>query len=245
MGQIRVYKDHDALIEAAADYVLGCYDQAVEDHDYFAVALSGGSTPRALYELLASPERAQHPGWAKVHIFWGDERNVPPEHADSNYRMAREALLDQVALPRSNVHRIQGELNPAQAAAEYEQELRRFFARTGGKIRFDLVLLGLGDDGHTASLFPGTLALKERERAVVANPVPQLDTWRISLTFPVINDASHVAFLVSGAAKAGALVKVLEGPHQPYELPSQLVQPVDGELVWLLDQDAAASLSEQ
>jgi 6-phosphogluconolactonase len=242
MYDIRVYDDQNSLMQAAAAYATECYNAAISDHGYFAVALSGGSTPRALFELLAVPENAQHIGWSKVHVFWGDERTVPPDHPDSNYRMAKEALLDFVALPASNVHRISGELEPAQAAAEYEQTLRSFFAKRAGKTRFDLILLGMGDDGHTASLFPDTEALNETERLVVANHVPKLDTWRITLTAPVINDAAHVAFLVAGAGKAAVLKRVLQGPRQPHKLPSQLIQPVDGELVWLLDKAAASEL---
>ena len=242
MYDIRVSEDQSALAQAAAAYATECYNAAIDDHDYFAVALSGGSTPRALFELLAAPENAQHIGWSKVHVFWGDERTVPPDDPDSNYRMTKEALLDHVALPSSNVHRISGELEPALAAAEYEQTLRGFFATRSGKTRFDLILLGIGDDGHTASLFPGTEALNETERLIVANHVPKLDTWRITLTAPVINDAAHVAFLVAGTGKAEVLKRVLQGPRQPHELPSQLIQPVDGELVWLVDKAAAAQL---
>lgn len=242
MYDIRVYDDQNSLMQAAAAYATECYNAAISDHGYFAVALSGGSTPRALFELLAVPENAQHIGWSKVHVFWGDERTVPPDHPDSNYRMAKEALLDFVALPASNVHRISGELEPVRAAAEYEQTLRSFFAKRAGKTRFDLILLGMGDDGHTASLFPDTEALNETERLVVANHVPKLDTWRITLTAPIINDAAHVAFLVAGAGKAAVLKRVLQGPRQPHKLPSQLIQPVDGELVWLLDKAAASEL---
>jgi 6-phosphogluconolactonase len=214
----------------------------VADHDYFAVALSGGSTPRSLFSLLAGPERAQHIGWSKVHVFWGDERTVPPDDPDSNYRMAREALLDRVALPSSNVHRIPAELEPTRAAEEYAHTLRDFFTRRTGAARFDLILLGMGADGHTASLFPGTAALDEHERWVVANYVEKLDTWRITLTLPVLNGAEHVAFLVAGAGKAETLKRVLQGPRQPRELPSQLIHPAQGTLVWLLDHAAAAQL---
>lgn len=242
MHDIRIYENQAALAQAAAAYATACYRAAIDDHDYFAVALSGGSTPRALFELLAAPENAQHIGWSKVHVFWGDERTVPPDHPDSNYQMAQQALLDQVALPSSNVHRIAGELEPALAAAEYEQTLRSFFATRAGKNRFDLILLGMGDDGHTASLFPDTAALDETERLVVANYVPKLDTWRITLTASIINQAAHVAFMVAGAGKADTLKRVLHGPRQPHELPSQLIQPVDGELVWLVDKAAAAQL---
>lgn len=245
MDNIRVYEDQRGLARAAADYAISCYNAAVDNHGYFAVALSGGSTPRALFELLAVPQNAQHIGWSKVHVFWGDERTVPPDHPDSNYHMAKEALLDHVALPASNVHRMPGEVEPAQAAAEYEQILRSFFATRAGKVRFDLILLGMGDDGHTASLFPHTAALDETERLVAANYAPKLDTWRITLTAPAINSAAHIAFLVSGAGKADMLRRVLQGPRQPHELPSQMIQPVDGELVWLLDKAAAAQLDLQ
>lgn len=227
-------------MNAAAANVLRLYQAAAADHDYFAVAVAGGSTPRALYQRLAAPENAQHIGWSKVHVFWGDERAVPPDYPDSNYRMVKETLLDHVALPASNIHRMQGELEPEQAAAEYELTLHSFFAGRAGKIRFDLVLLGMGDDGHTASLFPNTTALDETEKLVAANYVPKLDTWRITLTLPVINAAAHVAFLVSGAGKADTLRQVLQEPER--KLPSQLVRPVDGELFWWVDQAAAVQL---
>jgi 6-phosphogluconolactonase len=242
MTDIRVYDDQAALMQAAALYAQQCYDAAVADHDYFAVALAGGGTPRALYQLMAAPENALHVGWSKMHVFWGDERAVPPDHPDSNYRMAKEALLDHVSLPLSNIHRIPAEQEPAQAAVAYEQTLRDFFAKRAGIARFDLILLGMGDDGHTASLFPGTAALEETERLVVANHVPKLDTWRITLTVPVINDAAHVAFLVAGASKAAMLRRVIHGTHQPRELPAQMIHPVNGELVWLVDRPAAALL---
>lgn len=242
MDNIRICDDPEALAEAAADFALDCYSAAVEDHGYFAAALPGGSTPRAMFERLAASENAQHLGWSKVHVFWGDERPVPPDHPDSNYRMAKDSLLDHVRLPSSNVHRISGELEPTLAAAEYEQTLRSFFAARAGKVRFDLILLGMGDDGHTASLFPGTAALEESERLVVANHIPKLDTWRITLTVPVINDAAQVAFVVAGESKAAIVKRVLKGPHQPHELPSQMIQPLNGSLIWLLDRAAASEL---
>lgn len=242
---IRIYDDRTELAQAAAEYVLECYREAIAAHGDFAIALSGGSTPRVLFQLLIAPAYARQIDWSQVQVFWGDERSVPPDHADSNYRMAKEALLDHVSLPSANIHRMLTEQTPEQAAHAYEQTLRDFFSRPGGQARFDLVLLGMGDDGHTASLFPNTAALDETERLVVANHVPQLDTWRVTLTAPVINRAAHVAFLVSGAGKANRLKAVLEGPQQPRELPSQLVRPTDGELVWLVDQDAAAQLVER
>ena len=241
MPAIRIYDDKSALTQAAADYVLACFDDAVATHDYFALALSGGSTPRALYVRLAKLIHERGIDASKLRVFWGDERTVPPDHAESNFRMAQETLLEPAAIPSENVYRMRGELPPEQAAADYESVLRDFF---GAEERFDLVLLGMGDDGHTASLFPHTPALSETERLVVANYVPKLETWRITLTAPAINSAAHVAFLVAGSAKATPLQAVLEGPHRPDELPSQLIQPVGGDLVWLVDRAAAADLQE-
>lgn len=244
MTNIRIYADKTELTRAAADYVLECYRNAVTEHGDFALALSGGSTPRGLFQLLTTPAYSGQIDWQKVEVFWGDERTVPPDHADSNYRMAKETLLDHVPLPADNIHRVLAELPPVQAAQAYEDTLRQFFESHSGQPRFDLVLLGMGDDGHTASLFPHTAALDETEPWVVANHVPQLDTWRITLTYPVINHAAHIVFLVSGTGKAAPLKAVLEGPRQPHDLPSQGIQPTEGELVWLVDQDAAAQLTE-
>jgi 6-phosphogluconolactonase len=181
--------------------------------------------------------------WARVHVFWGDERCVPPDHPESNYRLAREALLDHVPLPPANVHRIPTEQEPVQAAADYEQTLRRFFG-PGSVPRFDLVLLGLGTDGHTASLFPGTPAVHEYERWVVAHYVSSLPAWRVTLTPAVLNAADQVTFLVAGEEKAGALKQVLAGPYQPDVLPAQVVRPAGGSLLWLVD-DAAARANRE
>jgi 6-phosphogluconolactonase len=205
------------------------------------MGLSGGSTPRALFRLLANPDFAPRIDWSRVHIFWGDERCVPPDHQDSNYGMARETLLDHVPLPEDNICRIRGEIDPQQAAAEYEQVLRIFFSNADTP-RFDLLLQGMGDDGHTASLFAGTQALYERTRWVIENYVPKLEMWRITLTVGAINAAAHVIFLVTGQNKAATLREVLNGPHQPEYYPSQLVQPADGELIWMADAAAAARL---
>lgn len=202
----------------------------------FSVALSGGSTPERLYALLAVPEFASQIVWSRVHIFWGDERCVPPDHPDSNYRMARETLLGRVPIPPENVHRIVGELDPPQAAALYEQHLQTFL---GDKPRFDLILLGMGNDGHTASLFPHTPALHEQTRWVVANHAPAQPSWRVTLTPLAINAAAQVVFLVAGSEKAETLRRVLNGPYIPDELPAQLVQPSNGELTWMVDRAAA------
>jgi 6-phosphogluconolactonase len=242
MPDIKIYADAEALAWGAADFFVRHAQQTIAARERFSVALSGGSTPKALYELLATDAFAQRVDWRCVYVFWGDERCVPADHLDSCYRMAREALLDHIPLPAENIYRIRGEEEPAKAAAEYDEILRRFFGETAGA-RFDLVWLGMGDDGHTASLFPGTEVLHERERWVKANFVPAArQRWRITLTPPAINAASNIAFLVSGAGKAERLRQVLKGEYQPDMLPSQLVNPVNGHLVWFVDRAAAALL---
>ena len=209
----------------------------------FSVALSGGSTPRALYELLAEPPFRETIDWPRVHLFWGDERFVSADHPDSNYRLAREALISKVPIPSLNVHPIPTEdSDPEAAAARYEETLRHFFVLSEGDVpRFDLVFLGLGADGHTASLFPGSPALSESHRLVVATYVQKLAAWRLTLTPPVLRAARHVIFLVCGPDKASALQEVLKGPYDPQRLPAQLVRPEEGSLTWLVD-EAAASL---
>lgn len=255
MSELRVWPDRGSLARAAAEHFISQAAQAVAARGRFTVALSGGSTPQPTYRLLASPEFAPRVDWPRVHVFWGDERCVPPDHPDSNYRMAREVLLDHIPLPGSNVHRMRGELEPQQAASAYERALRSFFAghptrpfpRGSGRreprpYRFDLILLGMGNDGHTASLFPGTAALHERSRWVIAHYVHKLSAWRVTLTPVVINAAAQVTFLVSGADKAERLQEVLAGPYQPDLLPAQIVRPTDGSLLWLVDAAAAARL---
>lgn len=243
MRSIRIQPDADQLMQAAAEMVVTLAAQAITERGRFSIALSGGSTPRALYRLLASAPYREQIAWEKVHLFWGDERCVPPDDTESNYRMTREALIEHVPLLPDNIHRVQGEMPPAEAAAAYETELKRFFA---GEIpQLDLIMLGMGDDGHTASLFPHTAALDETEKWVVANYVTQKSVWRITLTVPAINAARQVAFLISGAEKAGRLREVLYGPHQPHDLPSQLIQPTGGTLMWLLDIPAASALPER
>lgn len=239
--EVQVYADAPALMQAAAEEVVTLATAAIAAHGRFSVALSGGSTPKALYALLAEPPFAGQVDWTRAHVFWGDERTVPPDHADSNYRMAHEAWLGHSGILPEHVYRIHGELDPAQAAADYENVLRTFFG-ADALPRFDLVLLGLGDDGHTASLFPGTAVVHEAARWVVAHYVPKLDTWRITLTPPVLNAAATVAFLVSGSKKAARLQEVLRGPYQPDVLPSQVIRPGDGRLLWLVDEAAAAAL---
>jgi 6-phosphogluconolactonase len=207
------------------------------------VALSGGSTPKALYSLLATPGFADRIPWPKVHLFWGDERCVPPDHAESNYRMVRESLLSKINFPPENVHRMAGEKEPKLAAAEYDNELKTFFQLSEGEPpRFDLILLGLGEDGHTASLFPGSEALKETKLLVTANFVGQLNTARLTLTLPVLNNAGNVCFLVAGASKAAIVKEVLGTDSATGKLPAQRVRPVRGALTWFITRDAAAAL---
>jgi 6-phosphogluconolactonase len=243
---LEVFADQDQLAQAAAELFvrLSREDPARER---FTVALSGGSTPRKYHALLAAPPLVEQVDWSKVEFYWGDERFVPPDHADSNYRMARETLLQALPIRSDQVHPIPTEIgDAAEAASSYEADIRRGFTLLPGQWpRFDLILLGMGADGHTASLFPHTVALQVRDRLVVANEVPQLQTTRITLTIPVLNDAASVAFVVAGADKADALAAVLEGPQQPERYPSQLVQPGNGNLYWLLDEAAATKLSRR
>ena len=210
----------------------------IDESGRFAVALAGGSTPKATYEILArgygGPEDLD---WSKVHAFFGDERSVPPDHEDSNYRMAREALLSHV--PVGSVHRMRGEMEPREAAALYEKELEEFF---GGPPVLDLVLLGIGEDGHTASLFPDTPALDARDRWAVENPVEKLNTTRLTLTVPAVDAARKVAFLVAGEGKAEALEEILEGDANPHKYPAKLVRP-EAELAWMVDRAAARLLT--
>jgi 6-phosphogluconolactonase len=236
---IHVYEGPEELAGAAAGEFTAKAGEAIEERGRFAVVLAGGSTPKAMYEVLAR-DYADRIDWSKVNVFFGDERTVPPDHEDSNYRMASETLLDRV--PVGSIHRMRGELPPDEAATAYEKELRTFFAAEDVP-RFDLILLGVGGDGHTASLFPETSALEVHDRLVVANPVLKLDTTRITLTVPVINAARAVDFLVAGEDKAGPLEKLLEGDPDPRAYPAALIQPV-GEVEWMLDHSAASLLGK-
>ena len=214
---------------------------AIAQHGRFSIGLCGSTTLRPLFELLAGTIRPADRVGCSACPFWR-ERSVPPEHADSNYRQARELLLDQVPIPPDQVHRMRGEAEPVEAAAEYEAVLRRYFGPDAALPRFDVLLQGMGPDGHTASLFPHSAALHEDQRWVVAHYVEKLDTWRITLTPPAINAAAQVIFMVSGEAKAEMLDRVISGPYQPDELPSQLIQPRDGVLRWMVDEAAASRL---
>lgn len=241
-SEIRILSRAAELFKAAADEFASLAAQAVHRKGSFCVALSGGSTPKGLYTLLASKDAPAIP-WAQTSVFFGDERLVPLEHPDSNYHMANEALLSKVPLLPENVLRVRTEEASAEAAAlRYESVVKNYFALRPNEFpRFDLILLGLGPDGHTASLFPCTAALDERHRLVVANRVEKLKAQRITFTYPVINHAACVMFLVSGKEKAEILREVLE--NSKAELPAQRVRPVDGRLLWLIDQPAAGLLS--
>ncbi len=242
---VHVLENPEAVARLAASALLEAAEAAREGRRRAAIALSGGSAPRRLYQLLAA-EQCASAWWERLEVFFGDERAVPPGHPDSNYRMAREALLDKVPLPPSQVHRMPAEEKDLSRAAErYEQLIRgRVPASPQGFPVFDLIWLGMGDDGHTASLFPGTRALEERTRWVVANEVPQLQTRRLTLTFPVLRAARRVQFLVAGKAKAGMVRRIFEslqdkGARQADLLPAARVRPVHGVLEWLLDREAA------
>jgi 6-phosphogluconolactonase len=243
--EIRTLTTPQELFEAAAEEVVKATNDAVSERGRFTIALSGGSTPKSLYNLLATNARNILP-WDKMFFFWGDERHVPPTDPESNYRMANEAMLTKIPVAAGNIFRIAAE-NPdaAAAAAAYEETLRQFFSLAPGEFpRFDLILLGLGPDGHTASLFPGTAGLQEKSRLVMANWVEKFKTNRITFTLPVLNAARCVAFLVSGTDKAPALTAVLEGDAPGEQYPAKLVRPNDGSLIWLVDRAAASQLTK-
>lgn len=242
---MRRFADAGRLAEAAANYVVEVARAAITARGRFALALAGGSTPRKLYELLATPPYSEKMPWDKFRFFWGDERAVPPDHEDSNFRLANEALLSKLRIASAQIHRMQAERADLEnAAVDYEAEIARVFDvdLDGEPPRFDLVLLGMGADGHTASLFPYTEAAREETRWVISNYVPKLDSFRLTLTARILNKAAHVLFLITGADKAEALAQVLEGERDPLRLPAQLIQPELGELVWYVDTRAANKL---
>ncbi len=231
------------LFHAAAEEVLSVAQKAISERGRFAIALSGGSTPKGLFTLIAANASAGLP-WNQVFFFWGDERHVSPDDADSNYRMAKESLLSKIPVPAANIFPVPSENPDAEAvAAAYEHTLRKFFAAPAGEFpSFDLILLGMGPDGHTASLFPETAALQEKSRLVVANWVEKLNTSRITFTLPLLNAARCVLFLVSGTDKSGALREVLQGKGPGEKYPSKLVRPSRGNVIWLVDRAAASEL---
>jgi len=245
---IQLFSTCAEIASYASHAVAGISADAVSSRGVFSIALAGGSTPKMLYALMA-----QHPTlrnslpWDKMQVFFGDERHVGPGHADSNFQMATDAMLSKVPLQPQQIHRIKGEYtDTAQAAVEYEDEIRHQFGLKSGEFpRFDLILLGMGNEGHTLSLFPGTKVLHETQRIVARNWVGKLYTERITLTAPAANAAANIIFMVTGSDKACALKAVLEGPHEPEQLPAQMIQPTNGSLSWLIDTAAGSLLSKE
>jgi len=237
---IRVFNDYEALSQAAAEMFVEMADQAIKSNGRFSVALSGGNTPHRLYETLATDPFREKVHWEAVHVFWGDERCVPLDDPRSNFLMARRTLLDRVSIPADQIHPILGDLPAALATTHYETELQKFFGKQPPV--FDLILLGLGDNAHTASLFPRTSVLSEKERWVDKVFVAEQSMYRVTLTAPLINQAKAVIFLVSGADKATALQSVLEGAYHPHEYPAQLIHPNGTHPIWLVDKAAAHKL---
>ncbi len=240
MSQIQIFDTPELLAAATARRFVMLAEKSSAEHP-FSVALSGGNTPRRVYELLATDEFKNEVNWKFVHAFFGDERSVPPDDPASNYGMALATLISRVPIPEINVHPIPGVGDHHENARSYERELRTYFAGSAWP-RFDLVLLGIGEDGHTASLFPGTAGLAEKTAWVIANWVEQLNEFRFTLTAPAINSAAEILFLVTGGGKASRLAAVLNGPHQPNLLPAQLIKPGQGELIWMVDKAAATRL---
>lgn len=244
-SNVRILDNLQAIAQAAADEFAAVCRQSIKDHGRFTAALSGGSTPKALHAVLVERSKANPKfiDWSRVQIFFGDERHVPPDHPDSNFRMANETLLSKVPIPKENVHRIHCE-NPeaAQAAAEYDAELTEVFRLKDSAFpRFDLILLGMGPDGHTASLFPKTAALNELSKRVVANWVEKFNTWRVTFTRPTINNATSVMLMVAGEDKAAALAEVMNGGSAEM-YPVKYVKPASGKLIWIVDRAAAKLL---
>lgn len=246
MARLKVFPDAESVCAAAATELAALAEAAVAGSGRFAVALSGGTTPRRLYQLLAEPPHRERVPWDRLELFWGDERAVPPEHPDSNYGVAAEVLLAKVPVPAERVHRILADRPDLDETARlYQAEIARVLGvpPDGPPPALDLVLLGMGGDGHTASLFPYSRALGERGRWVLAHFVARLGVERITLTPPILNRAREVRILVTGSDKAPTLRAVLEGPREPERLPAQLIKPGAGRLVWLVDEAAAAELS--
>jgi 6-phosphogluconolactonase len=239
-AQIKVVPDVPHVASTAADQILLAAQRCITQQDRFSLALAGGHTPEALYTLLSQSPYRQQIDWTKVEVFFGDERCVRPDSPESNFGMAHRALLSKVPIPGDNLYRMRGEIAPEEAAKEYGLMLKEKFGDRG----LDIVLLGMGDDGHTASLFPHTEALKERDHRCVANFVPKLKTWRLTLSAPFINRSEQVMVLVAGEEKAARAKEVLEGPREPERLPIQLIEPASGQLLWIMDAGAAGMNAE-
>ncbi|HUI68111.1 MAG TPA: 6-phosphogluconolactonase [Nitrospirota bacterium] len=240
--QVRVFKDLEELSRVAAELFTAISKKSIASHGGVVVALSGGSTPHQLYSLLGSPRYRDVIDWSRMHIFWADERCVPKDQLESNYRLAYDAFLSHVPLPAQNIHRIRGEDEPHKAAKAYEDELRNFFSGPGA-IVFDLIILGVGEDGHTASLFPGSPALDERMRPAVPVYLQEPKINRVTLTLPVLNHAAQILFLASGRAKAGVVHEIMEDGN-PKQYPAGLVRPLQGSIVWMIDHEASSALTK-
>jgi 6-phosphogluconolactonase len=241
MPDIRIFPDPLAVARATADLIVASARDAASAGRPFSITLSGGSTPKLLYELLAAEPYRSQIAWPGIEVYFGDERAVPPDHPDSNFKMANESLLSHVPLKPQNIHRMRGEIDPTEAAIEYGKMLKARFADGGP----DLTLLGMGDDGHTASLFPFTSAVSETHHRCVAHYVEKSTTgksWRITLTAPFLNRSAQILMLIAGPSKAARLAEVIYGPQDPPRLPIQLIHPASGQLIWMLDQPAAAQL---
>jgi 6-phosphogluconolactonase len=243
--QIAIYPDTNSLSHEAAQYIVRLANEAIVTRGRFSIALSGGSTPKVLYGLLATEPYLGQVNWSSVEIFWSDERCVPPDDAESNYAMANEVLLSKIPIQPRQVHRMSAEKADRDAASqEYTLEMQRVFG-TNGIPAFDLMHLGMGPEGHTASLFPHQQSLREQQRLVMPVSVPKPPPLRLTFTPPLLNAARHVLFLVTGSEKAGAVQSVLEGPYQPEEYPAQIVRPTTGEVTWMLDTAAAGKLTQK
>ncbi len=233
MGEIQIFGDTKELAQGAAQYFARCSAEAISSRGLFNVVLSGGNTPKIMFQILRCHPYDSQIDWKNTHIFWGDERDVGPDDPKSNYRMAHNSLLRRIPIPKNNINRILSEYGAKIAAARYEITLRDHF---NGKLpRFDLIFLGMGVDGHTASLFPNTEALKKSKQWVVPNYIPPQKTWRVTMTATVINEARNIVFLINGENKIDRMRQVLQGPYQPNRLPSQLIKPINGKLIWMVD----------
>ena len=239
---VAIYPDSNTLSHEAAQYIVRLTSEAIADHGHFTIALSGGSTPKALYALLGNEPYRSQIDWALVEIFWSDERCVPPDSSDSNYHLAQEVFLSKVPIAANQIHRMPADKVDRDAASqEYTQEMQRVFG-TDGIPSFDLLQLGMGPEGHTASLFPHQASLHEQQRLVMPVDVPKPPPPRLTFTPPLLNAARHVLFLVTGSEKADAIQAVLEGSYQPEEYPAQIIRPPHGEVTWMLDTAAAGKL---
>jgi len=239
--RIKVLEDQASFVNYAASRIAQMAIATLEVNPTFSLVLTGGSTPVPIYERLAHPNFANAIDWQRVRIFFGDERCVPPDHLDSNFGMAHKTLLQHVPIPEEQIHRLKGEMNPQSAALEYETTVRTFLDQHPPG--FDLMLLGMGDDGHAASLFPGTDAINEKERWVIAHHVDKLDAWRLTMTPPLLNRSENVMFIVTGSSKSAALRQVLEGDFQPMLYPAQIIRPDNRMLTWVVDSAAAEELT--